>query len=154
MLHHKGHAESQKPPEAKIPHNKPDEFVIGRKNVRNWNKNPKKHKKTTKTGRVCHRSQMLSPYAIVGSQNWWQPTRTGYRLPMIIISSSLIKFPLKPKEPDQKQKPNTSVAIHSLLYCPIRNNQGPDLYAFIRFIGFIGPDDDDLNWLLILIFDY
>ena len=27
---------------------------------------------------------------------------------------------------------------------------GPDLYAFI---GFIGPDDDDINWLLILIFD-
>ena len=37
----------------------------------------------------------------------------------------------------------------------VRNEQGPDLYAFI---GFIGPDDDDddddLNWLLILIFDY
>ena len=32
--------------------------------------------------------------------------------------------------------------------------QGPDLYAFIRFIGFIVPDDDDINWLLILIFDY
>ena len=31
------------------------------------------------------------------------------------------------------------------------DNQGPDLYAFIRFIG---PDDDDINWLLILIFDY
>ena len=31
------------------------------------------------------------------------------------------------------------------------HNQGPDLYAFI---GFIGPDDDDLNRLLILIFDY
>ena len=30
-------------------------------------------------------------------------------------------------------------------------NQDPDLYAFI---GFIGPDNDDLNWLLILIFDY
>ena len=30
-------------------------------------------------------------------------------------------------------------------------DQGPDLYAFI---GFIGPDNDDLNWLLILIFDY
>ena len=24
-------------------------------------------------------------------------------------------------------------------------DQGPDLYAFIGFIGFIGPDDDDLN---------
>ena len=31
------------------------------------------------------------------------------------------------------------------------NYQGPDLYAFI---GFIGPDDDDINWLIILIFDY
>ena len=30
------------------------------------------------------------------------------------------------------------------------DHQGPDLYAFI---GFIGPDDDDLNWLLILTFD-
>ena len=34
------------------------------------------------------------------------------------------------------------------------DNQGPDLYAFIAFIAFIGSDDDDLNWLLILIFDY
>ena len=25
------------------------------------------------------------------------------------------------------------------------DNQGPDLYAFIGFIGFIGPDDDDIN---------
>ena len=25
------------------------------------------------------------------------------------------------------------------------NNQGPDLYAFIGFMGFIGPDDDDSN---------
>ena len=25
------------------------------------------------------------------------------------------------------------------------DKQGPDLYAFIGFIGFIGPDDDDLN---------
>ena len=34
----------------------------------------------------------------------------------------------------------------------ITNKQGLDLYAFI---GFIGPDDDDdLYWLLILIFDY
>ena len=34
----------------------------------------------------------------------------------------------------------------------MRYYQGPDLYAFI---GFIGPDDDDdFNWLLILIFDY
>ena len=32
--------------------------------------------------------------------------------------------------------------------------QGPDFYAFIGFIGFMGPDDDDINWLLILIFDY
>ena len=32
------------------------------------------------------------------------------------------------------------------------NNQGPDLYAFIGFIG--TDDDDDINWLLILIFDY
>ena len=32
--------------------------------------------------------------------------------------------------------------------------QGPDLYAFIAFIAFIGSDDDDLNLLLILIFDY
>ena len=31
------------------------------------------------------------------------------------------------------------------------HDQGPDLYAFI---GFVGPDGDDLNWLLILIFDY
>ena len=30
-------------------------------------------------------------------------------------------------------------------------NQGPDLYAFIEFIG---PDDDDFNGLLTLIFDY
>ena len=29
--------------------------------------------------------------------------------------------------------------------------QGPDLYVFI---GFIGPDDDDINWLIMLIFDY
>ena len=37
----------------------------------------------------------------------------------------------------------------------MRYYQGPDLYAFIGFIGFIGPDDDDdLNWLLISIFDY
>ena len=34
------------------------------------------------------------------------------------------------------------------------NKQGPDLYAFIGFMIFIGPDDDDLNLLLILIFDY
>ena len=27
----------------------------------------------------------------------------------------------------------------------IDNNQGPDLYAFIGSIEFIGPDDDDLN---------
>ena len=33
----------------------------------------------------------------------------------------------------------------------LSNLQGPNLYAFI---GFIGPDDDDLTWLLILIFDY
>ena len=38
--------------------------------------------------------------------------------------------------------------------CADRYHQGPDLYAFIEFIGFIGPDEDDLNWLLILIFDY
>ena len=25
------------------------------------------------------------------------------------------------------------------------DDQGPDLYAFIGFIGIIGPDDDDLN---------
>ena len=24
--------------------------------------------------------------------------------------------------------------------------QGPDLYAFIGCIGFIGPDDDDINY--------
>ena len=40
---------------------------------------------------------------------------------------------------------------HWHLYKLMRDYQGPDLYAFI---GFIGPDDEDLNWLLILIFDY
>ena len=38
-----------------------------------------------------------------------------------------------------------------LLYVQMYYYQGPDLYAFI---GFIGPDDDDLNGLLMLIFDY
>ena len=32
-----------------------------------------------------------------------------------------------------------------LYVCYVYNKQGPDLYAFIGFIGFIGPDDDDLN---------
>ena len=36
----------------------------------------------------------------------------------------------------------------------IGHRQGPDLYAFIGFIGFIGPGDDDLNWLLILKCDH
>ena len=33
---------------------------------------------------------------------------------------------------------------YKILYCllTIINNQGPDLHAFIRFIG---PDDDDIN---------
>ena len=27
----------------------------------------------------------------------------------------------------------------------LEDKQGPDLYTFIGFIGFIGPDDDDIN---------
>ena len=27
----------------------------------------------------------------------------------------------------------------------VDDQQGPDLYAFIGFIGYIGPDDDDIN---------
>ena len=34
-----------------------------------------------------------------------------------------------------------------LIYSGIKLNydQGPDLYAFIGFIGFMRPDDDDIN---------
>ena len=32
---------------------------------------------------------------------------------------------------------------------PVNNKQGPDLYAFIRFIGFIGPGD--INYVLNIV---
>ena len=52
---------------------------------------------------------------------------------------------------DQMDEDVAIVKLTSFQKWCIIDYQGPDLYAFI---GFIGPADDDLNWLLILIFDY
>ena len=53
-----------------------------------------------------------------------------------------------------RSKPIGYVYLYTYGGSEISYYQGPDLYAFIGFIEFIRPDDDDLNWLLILIFDY
>ena len=35
------------------------------------------------------------------------------------------------------------------------NNQGPDLYAFIGFLGFIGPDDIHyMCYILVIKYQY
>ena len=57
-----------------------------------------------------------------------------------------------------------SSAISKILQCSSRQSSDQDpFFMHVRlllinnnqgFVGFIGPDDDDINWLLILIFDY
>ena len=39
--------------------------------------------------------------------------------------------------------PDSSLEIIAFIF--LYYHQGPDLYAYIEFIGFTGPDDDDLN---------
>ena len=84
--------------------------------------------------------------------SWWQSVAAPYPSALAPDSSGG-----KSSKLDSGSTRWTSIAIESNHFKSFRvraahnHDQGPDWYAFI---GFIAPDDYDISWLLILIFDY